>query len=387
MLKICNAILLMLLVAALLPGCAEPPAPATSLPSIVSIGAFIGLNGDAAVYGASQKKGIDLAVKEINSSHYLGKDIDLKVIIEDSGSSIDSAVEALKKLIGDNKVIGIMGPTLSTQALAADPLAQKNGIPVIGISNTVADFTTMGDFIFRCSMPESTVIDGTIKAALDLYSLKKVSVLWQKDDDYTIGAYNSFREALRKYNITILSDQTFSRGDVDFKTQLSAIVAGLPDALIVSAFTREASAILIQARSLNFKNVIIGGNGFNTSMTINLAGKDAEGVVTGTAWNMASTAPRNTAFISAFEKTYGGKPDQFAAQAYTGVWLYANAIHSANSAIPAVIREALTQIRDFDCPLGSFSFTKDRDPVHPCAVQIIRNGTFVILNKDTAFVK
>ena len=58
-----------------------------SLPSIVPIGAFIGLNGDIAAYGASQKKGIDLAVKEINLSDYLGKDIDLKVIIEDSGAS------------------------------------------------------------------------------------------------------------------------------------------------------------------------------------------------------------------------------------------------------------------------------------------------------------
>ena len=385
--KICNVILLIVLVFTLQAGCAQPPAPSTSLPPTVPIGAFIGLNGDIAVYGASQKNGIDLAVKEINSSDYLGTGIDIKVIIEDTGAFTDGAVAAINKLISDDKVLGIIGPTLSAQAFAADPLAQKNGIPVIGISNTVSKFTEMGDFIFRCSMPESTVIDGTIKAAFDMYSLKKAGVIWQKDDDYTIGAYESFRNALRKNGINLLSDETFIRGATDFKTQLSSIIAVQPDALIISAFAKEAAAILIQARSLNFKNVAIGGNGLNTVSTINLAGKDAEGVVAGTAWNMASTAPRNMAFISAFEKAYGSKPDQFAAQAYTGVWLYANAIKVANSADPKAIRDALAKIRDFDTPLGKFSFTEDRNPVHPCAVQIVRDGTFVILDKNTATVK
>ena len=111
-------------------------------PTIVKLGAILGLSGDIAAYGRSQKKGIDLAIKEINEGSYLGKGNELKVIVEDSGDSTDGAAMAMTKLIQDNKVVGIIGPTLSSQAFAADPIAQEVGIPVLGISNTCLLYTS-----------------------------------------------------------------------------------------------------------------------------------------------------------------------------------------------------------------------------------------------------
>ena len=348
--------------------------------SYVTIGALLGLSGDASGYGVTQKKGIELAVREINDSNYAGGNREFRLVVADGGSSGESAAAAISALINNDRVAAIIGPTLSSQAFKADPVAQKNGIPVVAVSNTVPGITAMGDYIFRCSLPESTVIGGTIKAAASQLRIVTVAYLWGSDDDYTRAGYQAFRDAVEKNGLQVLADETFTRGDTDFKPRLKNIIVYEPDAILVSALAREASPIIIQARALGYTGLIIGGNGFNSPDLITQAGNAAEGVMAGTAWNIGNTNPRNLAFISAFQKAYGVKPDQFAAQAYTGTWLIANAVRTGRSGEPGAIRNALAEIANFTTPLGSFSFDGSREPVHPSIVQVIRNGRFTVFN-------
>jgi len=361
--------------------CSAPPSqPATpAQPAPVKIGALLGLSGDIATsYGQAQEKGVELAVSEVNDSNYLGTGRKLTLVMADAGAAPDTAAAAITRLCEVDNVSAIIGPTLSSQAFKADPLAQVYRIPVIAVSNTVPGITEIGDYIFRCSLPESTVIGGTIKAAASQLRVVKVAYLWGKDDDYTIAGYRAFKDAVLKNGLKVVADETFNRGDTDFKSQLEVITARAPDAILVSALAKEAAAIIVQARSLGYTGIIIGGNGFNSADVIKQAGSDAEGVMAGTAWNIASINPRNLEFIAAYQKAYGIKPDQFAAQAYTGTWLLANAIRTAGSGNPQAIREALADISNFTTPMGSFSFTSDREPVHPAVVQIVKNGRFTI---------
>jgi branched-chain amino acid transport system substrate-binding protein len=357
------------------------PFTATSCSGISSkttIGAFISLSGNLSVYGESQKNGIELAVSEINSSGFLGKGHQIEIIFEDTGATADSALAACNNLI-DMGVAGLIGPTLSSQAFSADPVAQENGIPVIAISNTVSGITEMGDYIFRCSLPESSVIDGTVKTAAANFNIHKAGILWGEEEALTIAGKEAFISALNKYGIEIQTDKSFKAGDTDFRTQLSEIIAADPDAICVPALEKEAIQIVIQARELGFTGYILGGNGFNTPDIIEQAGADAEGIIVGTAWNKESQNAANTEFIAAYEKMYGSAPDQFAAQSYTAVWLFAQAILSANSSNPEDIRNALADINNFATPLGQFSFTDDREPLHPSAVQTVEDGKFVII--------
>ncbi len=377
MLRIIVALIVIILAA----GCSTPqqqPAPQAQ-PEQVKIGALLGLSGDIATsYGQAQKKGVELAVSEVNGSNYLGEGKQLKLVIADAGPGADTAFSAMTRLIETDNVSAVIGPTLSTQAYKADPVAQIHKVPVIAVSNTAPGITEMGDFIFRCSLPETTVIGGTIKAAASQLRVVKVAYLWGKDDDYTIAGYKAFTDAVAKNGLKVLADETFNRGDTDFKPQLERITAKGPDAILVSALAKEAAAIIIQARSLGYTGIIIGGNGFNSTDVIKQAGSYAEGVMAGTAWNIASINTRNLEFISAYQKAYGIKPDQFAAQAYTGTWLLANAIRTAGNSDPQTIRDALAGISNFTTPMGSFSFTQDREPVHPAVVQIVKNGRFTI---------
>jgi branched-chain amino acid transport system substrate-binding protein len=365
-----------------LSACSILPQTAVTIPGkpAVTVGALLCLSGDASGYGISQKKGIELAVSEINAGNYLGGGRELKMVIADGGSGADTAAAAMTSLIKESHVVGVIGPTLSAQAFKADPIAQEKGIPVIGVSNTVPGITEMGDFVFRCSLPESVVIGGTIRAAASQLRAVKVAYLWGNDDDYTRAGYKAFCSAVETNGLQVKADETFKRGDSDFKQQLQKIQATNPDAILVSALASEAALIIQQARSLGYKGIIIGGNGFNSPVVISKAGSSAEGVMAGTAWNAAGTNPRNLSFISAFQKAYGARPDQFATQAYTGAWLLARAIRIAGNSDPGTIRDSLADITNFTTPLGSFSFDGSREPVHPSVVQIVKNGKFTAFN-------
>jgi branched-chain amino acid transport system substrate-binding protein len=353
-----------------------------NLPETVTIGAIFGLSGPISVYGGPQENSVALAVSEINQMGYLG-DARLDVIYEDSEGSAEGAINAMTKLVEQDEVAAVLGPTLSTEAFAADPIAQEAGVPVMGVSNTATGITDMGEFVFRNSLPESSVIPGTISQASELLGLEEVGILYGDDDDFTLSGYDVFVEALEDNDVAILGEETFARGDTDFNAQLTNLLADEPDALIVSALAAEAGVIILQARQLGYEGPIIGGNGLNSPAIVEQAGEAAEGVIVGAAWNVNATDPLSLAFIESFGLTYdGAQPDQFSAQAYTGAWLMATAIRCADSADPADIRDALAAIEGFDSPLGSFSFDEDRNPVHDPVLQIIQNGAFGILSAD-----
>lgn len=358
----------------------ETPA---NLPETVTIGAIFGQSGSTSVYGVPQTQAVELAVSEINEWGYLGEGVTLEVIFADSAGDREQAIAAMTKLVEEDGVVAVLGPTLSSEAFSADPIAQENGVPVMGVSNTAAGITDMGDFVFRNSLPESSVIPGTIAQATEALGLTRVSVLYGNDDDFTVSGYDVFVESLDENGVEIIAEATFAKGDVDFSAQLTSLLADSPDALVVSALAAEAVQIIVQARQQGFDGPIIGGNGLNSPAVLTNSGEASEGVIVGAAWNIASPEALSASFTEAYAAAYeDAQPDQFAAQAYTGAWLMATAIRCGDSAEPAAIRDALAAIVDFPSPLGLFSFDENRDPVHAPVVQIAEGGAFSVLGAD-----
>jgi branched-chain amino acid transport system substrate-binding protein len=353
------------------------PTPA-NLPETVTIGGVFALSEAASVYGVAQQNAVQLAVDEINASHYLGEGTTLNVLFEDSAGNRDQAIAAMTKLVEEDQVAAVLGPTLSSEAFGADPVAQENSTVVMGVSNTALGITDMGDYVFRDSLPEAAVIPGTIAQAAETLSIKSAGLLYGNDDDFTVSGYEVFKQALTDNGIEILGEETFAKGDVDFNTQLTNLINAQPDAIVVSALAAEAVQIIIQTRALGYSGPIIGGNGFNSPAVLRDSGADSEGLIVGGAWNYGNPNPTESsvAFVDAYEAKYSASPDQFAAQAYTGAWLMATAIRCGDSADRTAIRDALAQIKDFDSPLGVFSFDENRDPVHDPIAQIVVEGKF-----------
>jgi branched-chain amino acid transport system substrate-binding protein len=351
-----------------------PQANGASSGPIARIGAALSLTGSARLFGAAQRSGIKLAQDEINASRLLGS-TRLEVIVDDDASDREQASAVFQRFIENSHVLAIIGPTLSDAALSVDPLAQQAGVPVLAISNAANGLTGIGDFIFRACLSESQLTPQTIKTVRSRLKVHRAALLYSDTDPNRAGSAG-FKSALQALGVAISAEETFAPGQTDFSPQLEEIATTHPDALFITAPSSVGASILIQARALGFQNLpIIGSNAFNSDAVLRAAGDAAEGLIVGSAWSAANPSPRNQQFIQSYRARYGVDPDQVAAQAYTGVYILATAIHDAQTASdPRAVRDALERVKQLDTPLGLFSFNATHDADYPPIVQIVRHG-------------
>ena len=364
----------MLLAAAAALGAATSAHAAT-----IKIGAAFSMTGPAAVYGASQKAGVQAAVDEVNKSGML-KGTKLEAVIEDDASTKEQGIAVFQRFINRDKVSAIIGPTLSNTATAADPLAQGAKVPVVAVSNTAPKgITDIGDFIWRVSLTEGQVIPGALKKLQGKLGFKTAALLYGNDDAFTQAGYTVMKSALESLGVKIVGEQTFAKPDRDYNAQITALKALNPDFLMVSALAENAAGIVTQARQLGWNVPVMGGNGFNSPAFIKNAGPAAEGVYVGTAWNKISQDPANQSFLKLMQAR-GVDPDQFCAQAYTGVLVIAEAVKlSGGKGGREDIKKGFAKVKDLATPLGKFSFLENRDGNHEPSIQQVKDGKFQIV--------
>lgn len=350
----------------------------------IKIGVAEALTGPIAKYGVPIRNGFALAAEEINASGGInGNKINL--IIEDEQGKKEEAITVFKKFIFKDRVIAIFGPTLSNSAFAADPVANAAKTVVFGTSNTAEGITAIGPYVFRNSVAEADILPRVMNIAKKKLNLKKVVLLYGNDDAFTKSGYDIFREAVEAEKLQILSTETFAKGDIDFSAQLTKIKALKPDAIVCSALVEEASNIVLQTRKLGIPSSvhIIGGNGFNSSKLFEIAGKAADGVISGSPWFLHDQNPKNQAFVKAYKKKYVIDPDQFAAQAYDALYIMAHAMKKMTltgniEKDRAALRDELAKVKNFEGIGGKFSFTATRDAEQKGRVLIVKDRKFTL---------
>ncbi len=345
----------------------------------VQLGSIEILSGPNAAYGVAIKAGMELALDEVNAKGVLGgRKINLTV--EDSAANKDQAINAARKLIGRDKVVAIIGPTLSNEMFAVGPVANERHVPILGTSTTATGITAMGDYVFRTSLPESDVIPVTLKKAISR-GVKTIALMYANDDAFSKSGFDVMKAAAEQAGLKIVDIESFGSKDSDFSAQLTKIKALKPDAIGISALVEPVSGVLLAARQLGFgpETLFIGGNGSNSPKLGEIAGKAADGLLVGSPWFIGKPTPVNEKFVADFKAKYGREPDQFAAQAYDALKIMAAAIDRAGAADPAKVRDALTQTK-FDGVMGPFSFTAGRDPASTegVVVLVMQGGKFAI---------
>jgi len=340
----------------------------------VPVSAALSLTGAAASYGESQQKGLQLAQEELDQKEGVTYDL----TVEDDQTDPRQGITLFEQFAGDGASI-IIGPTLSNTAFQAQPIAQEESVPVLAISNTADGITAQGDYIFRDSLTEGQVIPQTVAKAKEVYDLEKVIVMYSNDDAFTESGYEVFASSLEDEGVEVIDTLTFSKADTDFRSLLTEAKGANPDAIVVSGLIEAAIPLVTQARQLGIEVPIIGGNGFNNPQLMADAGEAAEGVVVGAAWNSSSDNPENTDFLEAYEAKFDSQPDQFAAQAYTGLMLIDEAVRANCSGERDDIKDGLGGIQNVPTVLGELSINDDRDAEHEAVVQVVQDGTFTVL--------
>lgn len=356
----------------------------------IKIGVAEALTGGAAQYGISIRRGFELAADEINAAGGVNGN-KLQLIVEDEQGKKEDAINVFKKLIFQDQVLMVFGPTLSNSAQAADPIAQAAKTVAFGTSNTADGITSIGDYVFRNSVTEADVLPETLRVAVKHAKIKKVAVMYGNDDVFTKSGYDNFKKALADAHIPVTTTETFAKGDVDFKAQLTKIKATHPDAIVLSALLAEGAPIMVQARQLGINVPFIGGNGMNSVKIFDLAKGASDDLYVGSPWSASNDSPENVAFIKAFKAKFNTLPDQFAAQSYDGMHIMVQALKTIKmngnlAAERTALRNALPSVK-WTGATGPFQFhramNKEGKPAgydaqQKAIVSVTKGGKFVI---------
>lgn len=335
----------------------------------IRIGVAEALTGGAAQYGVSNRNGIQLAADEINAKGGINGN-KLILMVEDEQGKKEEAINVFKKLIFQDKVMVIIGPTLSNSMFAAGPVANAARTVAFGTSNTAIGITDIGPFVFRNSVMEADVLPITVATAKKHYGIKKVAVIYGNDDAFTKSGYDVFKKVLADQSIPVTTTETYVKGDIDFKAQLTKIKGSNPDAIVCSCLAEEGANIMVQARSLGIRAPFIGGNGFNSPKVFKDSKLAGEGTFVGSPWSETNPAPVNQNFVKNYKAKYNTDANQFAAQAYDALYTVAAALKTVNlsgnlEADRQALRDALPKVT-LNGATGPFKFraakTKDGKP-------------------------
>lgn len=353
----------------------------------IKLGVAEALSGGAAQYGISIRNGFQLAAEEINAAGGINGD-KLVLVVEDEQGKKEEAINVFKKLIFQDKVLMVFGPTLSNSAQAADPIAQAAKTVAFGTSNTADGITSIGNYVFRNSVTEADVLPATIDMVRRKTGMKNVAVLYGNDDVFTKSGYDNFKKALEDQKVPVTTTETFAKGDVDFKAQLTKIKGTNPDALVLSALLAEGGPIMVQARQLGMNIPVIGGNGMNSVKIFDLApGGASNNLWIGSPWSIENKTAENTKFIDAYNKKYGAAPDQFSAQAYDAMYIVSQGLKKIKLSgdLPkdrAALRDALPDVK-WTGATGAFQFRQamDRTGKNPAGYDA-QQAPIVMVTKD-----
>jgi branched-chain amino acid transport system substrate-binding protein len=233
-------------------GTATPAA--TPEADVIKIGQFVSLTGGTATFGG-----------------VLGKQI--KVLTEDTQSKPEEAKTNVLKLIKQDHVVALIGEIASSRTLAAAPEAQRSKVPLITPGSTNPEVTQKGDYIFRICFIDPVQGQVMARFAANDLKLKKAAIFTDVKNDYSVGLAKYFKEEYEKLGGKVVAEESYSENDKEFKAQLTSIKAKNPDILIIPGYYTEVGMIAQQSRELGMKQVMLGGDGWDSEMTAKIGGK------------------------------------------------------------------------------------------------------------------
>jgi branched-chain amino acid transport system substrate-binding protein len=346
---------------------ASQPAAASGSP--IPLGIAVAQTSNVALLGQEQVIGAKLAEKFFNDKGGVNG-TPIKLIFQDTAGDEAGAINAFQTLINAN-VVGIVGPTLSQQAFAADPFAEKAGVPVMAPSNTAKGIPQIGKYISRVSAPIARVAPNALTAALKINpNIKNVAVAFAQNDAFSKSETATFQHTVTDTaKLNLVTVQTFQTTDTDFTTQATNILNAKPDLVIISGLATDGGNLIKQLRDLGYTGLIIGGNGVNTPNVFPVCQKQCDGVLIAQAYNPQLDTEINKQFVDAYKAEQKKTPGQLTAQAFAGVQVMVEALSAVDKKTPikdAKLADLRTAVNDqflsgakFQTPLGEISFDPD----------------------------
>ncbi len=357
-----------------LAGCADEKGTGPR-PQEIPIGFFGALTGPEATFALSGRNGARLAIDEANrAGGALG--VPLTLLVEDDRNEAAEAASVASKLITRDHVVALIGENASSRTLAAAPIAQSYGVPMVSPSSTNIEVTKKGDYIFRICFTDAAQGRALATFARKNLQAATAALLVDARSDYSVGLAEAFRRNFSAAGGRVVAELKYAEGDSDFSAQLTAIASLKPDVLFVPGYYTDAGLIARQARGLGLASVLLGADGWDSPKLTEIGGEATEGAYLSNHYSVDEPSPAVAQFVAAYAKAYGSTPDSIAALTYDAVRLVADAIRRAGSTEGRRVRDALASTTGFRGVTGTISFDAERNPVKPAVILRIEKGRF-----------
>lgn len=348
----------------------------------VKIGGIGPLTGAYANYGLSEKNGAELAVKEINEAGGIaGKQIELSY--QDSQGESESAVNAYGKLMDWGMEVSL-GCVLSGENASVVAAARDDDVLLITPSGSADKCIDGNDKAFRVCFYDSYQGAAAAQYIKDNNMVDTVGILYQSDNDYSVGLYNAFVAKCGELGITIAETQTFtSSTNTDFSTQVSALVSSGVKLVFIPLYAEEASTFLTQAHGKFADDVyFFGADGLDGILgKVEQDTSLANNVLMLTPFAADNPAENVQSFVKKYQEAYGATPDQFAADAYDAIYVIKAAVEKAGSTSGAALASALTSLT-VEGVTGIMTWTADGNTNKPASAILYYDGVGTLFDSQ-----
>ncbi|SCU83960.1 ABC transporter periplasmic protein [Cupriavidus necator] len=346
---------------------AMPPVLAQGKPGAepLRIGGLFSITGGLAAVGQAEREGALLAQKVVNARGGIGGR-PLEMIVEDDGSSPDSAVAKANALLHTHKVRAIVGPSGIAQTVAIGGITQAQKVPLFSFSGLGPAVERERHCVFHLTPSQELNARAVLAYARD-HGLKRVGVL--HDSGYGQVVWTSLKTLDREYGVSFIQVEKFEIAATDVTTQAAKIKAATPDAIIIIS---TSPAPFRNVRQLKVGVPIISVHGTATYETVKAMGEAADNIIHPEFVVSEDPLPAQKEFVETFRKEYGKLPKHFSAVGWDAVMALAAGLKAAGAGAPgdklcSALRrpyQGVTSGYDFAAPdmggmtLAGFTYSK-----------------------------
>ncbi|MCL2495896.1 MAG: ABC transporter substrate-binding protein [Clostridiales bacterium] len=365
--------------------CGAPSSKQSAENGDVNIGIIGPFTGNVAQYGLAVRNGAMLYIEEYNAAGGLnGKQI--HAVPYDEEGDPAKALTGYHSLI-DSGVTAIIGSVTSRPTMAIVPEALADEMPMITASATAAAVTydeetgTLYGNMFRSCFIDPFQGEKMADFAKVQLNAATAAVIFNTGDDYSIGLKEAFVKKANEIGLTLVAQEGYADGAVDFQSQLTNIAAKNPDVLFAPDYYNTIALISGQARNAGVTAVMLGGDGWDTVLNVMTDAAPIEGSFYCSGYSVEDTTPSVQTFLAAYEAKYNEVPNMFAAQAYDAAMILLAAMEQAEESGHAVgsieyRRTIINAMRatNMEGVTGHITYDEFNNPVKTAVIINIENG-------------
>ena len=329
----------------------------------IKIGANLSLTGKTAYWSEQIKKGLDLALDDVNKDQ---KKRNITIIYDDNQAKTNLAVSAFQK----EATIDNVSVVITCFTPIAKPLresAKQFGIPLVATVTSAFDFGLANEWSFRDFPPQDQQANTMADYSFNILKLRNISSI-VVNDDYGLDGYKAFKEHFEKLGGVVNPYETAEQTDLDFRTQVIKAITSKPDGVFLIIRDNALGTMVKQIREYGYKGVILGVNAFDSPLVWDACKESGEGAIFTSGYVNFKENENAEKFEKEYISKYNEEPNFVSVYGYS-IGMYLSEILRQTNGDRNEIKRALSNL-NVQSIRGKILMNPKREVISPIGIYI-----------------